>query len=137
MRHADGEHQSGTMSDFGRALLAQLDPEDLASLRDALGLAGGAGSDSTDDGLLTVDEAAARARCHAETIRRAIRSHSLAATRVGSNWRVSASDLAAWLGRPRRRLAASRERAGRPRSRVVGSDRVSDAFAAARTAALS
>lgn len=47
--------------------------------------------------LLTPAEAARRAGVHAETIRRAIRSGALSASRVGRSLRVSPEDLDAWL----------------------------------------
>lgn len=122
------------MSEYGRALIAQLDADDLAHLRRMLGLDRGAGDDGTADELLTVEEAAARARCHAETIRRAIRGERLTASRVGSSWRVSAADLAAWLQHPTVERPSAQRTRQRARARQH-SDRVSDAFSAARAAA--
>jgi excisionase family DNA binding protein len=54
--------------------------------------------------LLTCAEAASRARTHVETIRRAIRSRTLRAYRVGREWRIAPTDLDAWLT-PRRRAS--------------------------------
>ena len=43
--------------------------------------------------LLTVDEAAAYAKCHRETILRMIRRGDLAALKVGTTYRISANDF--------------------------------------------
>lgn len=82
--------------------------------------------------LLTVQEAARRAVCHAETIRRAIRSHALHASQVGSTWRVTEADLEDWMTAPtpaRDRGTSVRSRQQRGRS---GPSSVDAAFAAAR-----
>jgi excisionase family DNA binding protein len=60
------------------------------------------------DRLLTVREAAAWARCHEETIRRAYLAGHLTVRRFGSrNWRIAESDLSSWVaaGMRTRRVA--------------------------------
>jgi len=95
-----------------KALVAELlaDPEALAELARALRAAdpdrGAASADRLltaaqppvdDQRALTVAEAAQRAACHQETIRRAARDGRLPALRVGRAIRVRASDVDAWL----------------------------------------
>jgi excisionase family DNA binding protein len=65
---------------------------------------------STPEPLLTVHEAAQRARAHPETIRRAIRSGALHAVRAGRSLRIAPGDLDAWLQR-----SAARTRPAPPR----------------------
>ncbi len=60
-------------------------------------------ADYLTDRLLTCSEAAEHAHVHVETIRRAVRSGTLPARRVGQSPRITAGDLDAWLGAPRRR----------------------------------
>ncbi len=47
--------------------------------------------------LFTINTAAARLDCHPETLRRIIRRGELTAVKVGSKWRVSETDLLAYL----------------------------------------
>lgn len=108
------------MSRFGRTLLEQLDPGDLEELRRLLGLdrPGDPGEVEVVKAgrLLTVAEAAARAHVHVETVRRAVRSGALRASRAGRAVRVEQTDLEAWLRRPRASSRAeSNPRPGRRR----------------------
>jgi excisionase family DNA binding protein len=57
--------------------------------------------------LLTMDEAAAIVGVHVETLRRAARSGALGAVKAGRNWRVTYSDLHAWLSVGRSQAASS------------------------------
>ena len=75
--------------------------------------------------LLTVQEAARHAVCHAETIRRAIRSHALHASQVGLTWRVTEADLKEWMTAPtpapdRNTSGRSRQQRGRSAPGSVG-----------------
>jgi len=79
--------------------------------------------------LMTVEEAARRAACHVETIRRAIRVGRLHASRIGSRWRVSPDDLQTWMSaaEPAGRQSGSTSRRARRHSRP---STVSDAWEA-------
>lgn len=59
-----------------------------------------------DRSVLTVEQAATRAACNPETIRRAIRQGRLAASRVGTHWRVKPADLDEWMAAPAARCDA-------------------------------
>jgi len=88
------------MGAMAKALLAELagDPEALAELGRLLApLLPAAPPPVVDESALTVAEAARRAACHQETIRRATRDGRLPALRVGRAIRVRASDVDAWL----------------------------------------
>lgn len=112
------------MSDLGRALIRQLDADDVAALRLLLVVvpSDSVDTEKADNGLplLTVAEAAALCHCHAETVRRAISSGKLAAVKIGSRYRVDRRALEAWghiaadsqpvarrQNRSRRKVAAS------------------------------
>jgi excisionase family DNA binding protein len=93
-------------------------PDELAELRGLLALPR-AGYESAAL-LLTVEDAAARANCSSETIRRACRSGRLRASRIGSQWRVSPEALAEWLTAPRpENRRADRVASRHPRSRAA------------------
>jgi excisionase family DNA binding protein len=49
------------------------------------------------DNLFSINTAAARLDCHPETLRRIIRRGELTATKIGKHWRVSESDLTAFV----------------------------------------
>jgi excisionase family DNA binding protein len=49
------------------------------------------------ENLLSINTAAARLDCHAETLRRIIRRGELTAVKVGRSWRVRETDLLAFL----------------------------------------
>ena len=52
---------------------------------------------AASDELLTVDEAALRARYSAKTIYRAIRRGALRASKPATRWRIRPDDLERWL----------------------------------------
>jgi excisionase family DNA binding protein len=78
-------------------------------------------------GLLTPHEAARRAGVHVETIRRAVRTGALPASRAGRAVRIDADDLDRWL----RQEHGARAHAGRrrPRPRAAGRRPLADALA--------
>jgi excisionase family DNA binding protein len=78
-------------------------------------------------GLLTPHEAARRTGVHVETIRRAVRTGALPASRAGRAVRIDADDLDRWL----RVDHGARSHAGRsrPRPRAAGRRPLADAFA--------
>ena len=59
--------------------------------------------------LLSPAQAAEIAKCHNDTIRRAIEAGFLPAQRVGRNWIIQRSDLQVWIesGKPNRRRGSS------------------------------
>jgi excisionase family DNA binding protein len=62
--------------------------------------------------LLSPAQAAEIARCHNDTIRRAIEAGFLPAQRVGRNWIIKRKDVEEWIeaGRPNRRRGAGQEK---------------------------
>jgi excisionase family DNA binding protein len=98
-----------------------LDPASLDRLADLVAerLASRRSTRAEHEPLLTVAQAAERAGCHAETIRRAARSGALPASRVGRAVRIDPADLAEWLSEPHgaRQTPVRRPRAARPRGR--------------------
>jgi excisionase family DNA binding protein len=92
------------MSALGAALIDDLDNDDLARLaarlRPFLGDPAAA-DDRPPEQLLTAAEAAQRARCSVETIRRAVRSGALPSRSVGRAIRIAGEDLDGWLAHPR------------------------------------
>lgn len=91
------------MSDLGRALVETLDDNDIDALakRVAQRLGETASAEAPSPNVVwTAAEAAARADCGVETIRRAARSRKLVARRVGSRWRIVPEDLEAWMCAP-------------------------------------
>ena len=103
------------MSDFGAALLAQLDTDDLdtlaAWLHDRLSLSPAPPPSTVAYCWLSPAEVAKRLGVHVETIRRAVRDGGLPAAKVGSAIRIDPADLAAW--QPFRRGRAQRQRPSR------------------------
>ena len=95
------------MSGGLRALIADADQDELREAALALQpfLPGPAATaptaDSEREGLLNPAEAASQARCHIETIRRAVRDGKLRARRVGRNIRIAHVDLETWLSEQR------------------------------------
>jgi len=83
------------MSEFGRALLAQMDSEDLAWLKAALGVL--TPDPMEPDQLLSTREAAVRARVNVETIRRNVRDGRLEAERTGAHYKIRESSLREWM----------------------------------------
>jgi excisionase family DNA binding protein len=109
----------------------EMSADERAELGRLLGRGEAEGHDGIVPELLTVVQAAGRARCHPETVRRAIRSGTLVAFRAGSMWRISPEALTAWLGRPRSPAQGTRpavSRAGRRQREHGGA--VAQAFAA-------
>jgi excisionase family DNA binding protein len=106
-------------SDLGHALLGavrEMDAEDLDELRRLLGVTEAPAP--REPGALTCSQAAARARCCVETIRRAVRSGALPAGNVGRSPRIAEADLDGWLAessstRPARAACHVRTRARR------------------------
>jgi excisionase family DNA binding protein len=66
---------------------------------------------SMTDELLSPAQAAGLAKCHNDTIRRAIEAGFLPAQRVGRNWIIKREDVQEWIetGRPNRRRKSSHE----------------------------
>lgn len=108
------QHLKGTMSSLWNSLLAQADAEDRAALARAVAtelrqqLEGTVSTDAAATAMLSPTEAAIRCSVHVETVRRAIRSGQLPATRIGSRLRIDPSDLNSW--------GAASERGGAARS---------------------
>lgn len=113
------------MSEFGRAFLAQMDSEDLAWLKAALGIQ--APDPMESDQLLSTREAAVIARVNVETIRRNVRAGTLQAERTGAHYKIRESSLREWMrGESKPRQAASL--AARRSSSSGSSSPMSDAF---------
>jgi excisionase family DNA binding protein len=96
-------------SDLGHALIGavrEMDVEHLEELRRLLSVEEPPAP--REGALLTCAQAAARAGCCAETIRRAVRSGALPAGSVGRCPRIAAADLDRWVDRskPTRPAAA-------------------------------
>lgn len=112
------------MTDRGRLILDYLrglDSEDRTLIRRELEVDERPSEPNLSEPLLTVQEAATLAGCHAETIRRAVRAQRLPAGRVGRSPRISRTELDRWLQgapgtreRPSRRLSARRSTKRRP-----------------------
>jgi excisionase family DNA binding protein len=116
------------MSGLAAALLAELGPDELAELADALAplLADRLGSPPSGTAeLLSVAEAARIARCHEETIRRAVRAGALVSARAGRAVRIDHHDLVEWLSRP---VGRAQRPAQRRRGRPTGRNAMADAF---------
>ena len=104
------------MSEFGRAFLAQMDSEDFAWLKAALGIVTPDPMES--DQLLSTRDAAVMARVNVETIRRNVRAGTLEAERTGAHYKIRESSLRKWMRgetrpRPTASLAARRSRSSR------------------------
>lgn len=113
------------MSDFGRAFLAQMDSEDLAWLRAALGI--DAAKPNEPDPLLTTKEAAVIARVNVETIRRHVNAGTLDADRTGSRIKLRQSNLEEWMRTETARTSTTQIASRRSR-RTTSSSTMSDAF---------
>jgi excisionase family DNA binding protein len=88
----------------GRAVLtlvAQLDAEEVAELRELLGLNNPTAT-APPERLLTVAEAADRLSLAQETVRRSVRDGRLAARKLGGAWRIDPTDLTTWGASPTR-----------------------------------
>jgi excisionase family DNA binding protein len=77
--------------------------------------------------VLTVGQAAVRANCNPETIRRAIRRGGLEALKVGTHWRVKPDDLTEWMAAPAAQCDARPTQRRHARRRRRGTARRSDA----------
>jgi len=53
-----------------------------------------------DDQMLTIAQAALKAECSEVNIRKAINRKVLKATKFGSNWAITSSDLDVWINNP-------------------------------------
>lgn len=112
---------------LGRSLLDALGPDDLDALAERLAprlraMMGDAEPERVSRPL-SPHEAAERARTHPETIRRAVRSGALPASRAGRSIRVDPADLDTWLNRPpsqRAEPVARRAPARRSHRRPLG-----------------
>lgn len=82
-----------------------------------------------DERLLSCSEAAEHAGVHVETIRRAVRSGALPAASAGRAVRIAPADLAAWLGRDRRRIVAGSRSRPRTVARAASRRPLADALA--------
>jgi excisionase family DNA binding protein len=80
------------------ALAHRLDDEERAELGRLLWNDGESETGVDVEPLLSCAEAAWRARCHVETIRRAVNHGALRASRAGRNIRIAPTDLDDWLG---------------------------------------
>jgi excisionase family DNA binding protein len=113
------------MSEFGQAFLAQMDSEDLAWLKAALGIV--APDPMASDQLLSTREAAVRARVNVETIRRNVRAGTLEAERTGAHYKIRESSLEAWMRGEAKQPAPAPVKTRRPRS-VTSGPTMSEAF---------
>jgi excisionase family DNA binding protein len=108
------------MSDLGHAWVAALDPSDFAALAERLAPFLPGAEPCAAESMLTCSQAAQRAVVHAETIRRAVRSGALPASKVGRSLRIAPTDFDAWLSGARDaslpQPLSRRQRAGGPRS---------------------
>jgi excisionase family DNA binding protein len=108
-------------------LLAELreQPSHAAELFEILAPFGTSENSTTE--LLTVEQAAELAKCHPETIRRAIRRGHLAASRVGKQHRIARNALEAWLAiTPNGNQSGSKR--SRSRSSSSGRGAMAEAF---------
>jgi excisionase family DNA binding protein len=88
------------VTELGHALLGALDRDDLVALAGLLAPFLRGAEPCAAESMLTCSQAAQRAVVHAETIRRAVRSGALPASKVGRSLRIAPTDFDAWLSRP-------------------------------------
>lgn len=108
------------MSEFGAALLRQLDTEDIGELRRMLGV------DRVRDGrLLDAPEKARQLGIHPNTLVRVAREGRISATKVGRSWRFPAdtSEILPPASSPRIALHAGRRRPRRSGAAAVSAIR--------------
>lgn len=115
------------MSELVRALIAQMDSEDVVLLRAALGIA--VPDPMQSDQLLSTREAAVKARVNVETIRRNVRDGKLEAERTGAHYKIRESSLEAWMRGETKPQPTTPIDTRRPRARAgTSSSPMSDAF---------
>ena len=110
------------MSELGGMVLSlahQLDDDERAELGRMLRTDGKPDTGPNVEPLLSCTQAARRAQCHVETIRRAVARGALSASRAGRSLRIAPSDLDDWLRMSAR--APNRPPTQRPARRRAGS----------------